>query len=140
MTKTAKIILVGLTTLTMVGMASSVFAQGTVSPELDPNPVIQQTVDCDNKGNLAQANRGVCNVLSTVGLVVFILQMLTFAYFIWGIIKYLTSGGDPEAAAAGRKAMLQGIIGIAAIFGVNAIIAFITNYAGIKGITVPFFD
>lgn len=49
------------------------------------------------------------SVLSPLITVLFILAT---AVFLWGIIRFLASAGDPKKAAEGRQIMLWGIIGL----------------------------
>jgi len=78
---------------------------------------------------LAAAQGGLSNVLNIVNTiktilnaVILVMFALLIIYFIWGVVQYVSAGGDEEKLKAGKKHMLWGIIGIAvvgAIFGIT---------------------
>lgn len=51
----------------------------------------------------------------TLNIVIVLLFALITIYFIWGVIQYVTAGGDDEKLAKGKKHMLWGIIGLAVV-------------------------
>ena len=90
--------------------------------------IVPATVSADSQ--LTQILTSVQGLLQTV------LQILiTFAFvvFIWGIVKLISAGGNPQQAAQAKKTILYGIIGIAVIASIAGIIAFIQTYFGISG-------
>lgn len=98
-------------------------------------------IDC---GNLRlpgdQHLVGVCNILSVANIFIFILEFLAIIYFIWGITKYLTAGGDDAKVKSAKNAIIYGIIGIGVIFGINAIINFVGEFLGVNvSSPIPFF-
>ncbi len=71
------------------------------------------------------------NVRTALNIVIYIMFALVIIFFIWGVVQYLTAGGDEEKLKNGRRHMLWGIIGIAVVGAVWGIAAFIWNYVGI---------
>jgi len=78
---------------------------------------------------LAAAQGGLTNVVNVVttiktilNAVILVMFALLIIYFIWGVIQYVSAGGDEEKLKTGKQHMLWGIIGIAivgAIFGIT---------------------
>lgn len=107
-----------------------VFAQDEVKP-----PVI----DC-NAADIPAHFVGLCNILGAFNIIIAILIVVAIAFFIWGIAKYLTSGGDENKAKSAKNAMIYGVIGLAVIFGVNFIISYIAGFLGVEvGSLISFF-
>ncbi len=77
------------------------------------------------------------NILVQIGNTLNIVLVLLFAiitiYFIWGVIQYVTAGGDDEKLAKGKQHMLWGIIGLAVVAGAWGISQLILNYLGVSG-------
>lgn len=55
---------------------------------------------------------------------------LGLLYFIWGLVKYLTSAGDASKRSEGVKVMLNGVIGLTIMVTVWAIVGLISNLIG----------
>ncbi|MBU1102115.1 pilin [Patescibacteria group bacterium] len=66
----------------------------------------------------------------TLNLVIGVLFSLATAYFIWGIIQYVVSGGDEKKLEQGKKHMVWGIIGMAIMGAAWGIVTMIKNYIG----------
>lgn len=64
----------------------------------------------------------------TLNLVIGILFVLITIYFIWGVIQYVTSGGDDEKLGKGRKHMLYGIIGLAIVSAAWGLAKILADY------------
>ena len=83
------------------------------------------------------ADSQVTQILTNVkGLLQTVLQILiTFAFvvFIWGIVKLILAGGNPQQAAQAKKTILYGIIGIAVMASIAGIVALLQAYFGIPG-------
>lgn len=97
-------------------------------------------INCNNPGLAAYT--GLCNILGALNIIIFILEFLVIIYFMYGIAKYLKAGGDPAKVKEARNAIVWGVIGIGAIFGVNVIFNFTAGFFGIKeGLSpIPFFS
>ena len=65
-------------------------------------------------------------------LVLVIAALLAFFFLIYGGIKWITSGGDKEAAAAAQKTITAAIIGLALAFSAWAILNSTKKFFGIE--------
>jgi hypothetical protein len=63
--------------------------------------------------------------------VVFLIVGLAVLAFLWGIVKYLMSGGDEKQLEESKKFMLWGIVGITIMVSVWGIISILGNMFGI---------
>lgn len=61
------------------------------------------------------------------------LLVLATLVFLWGILKYITAGGDAAKIAEARSYILWGIIGLAVMASVWAIINYLKDTLGIQG-------
>ena len=77
------------------------------------------------------------NVRTTLNYVIAVLFVLITIYFIWGVIQYVTAGGDEEKLGKGKQHMLWGIIGLAVVGAAWGIAAIIWTYLGVSGGTGP---
>jgi|SRR3989338_8686112 len=61
-------------------------------------------------------------------------------FFLWGVFKYITSGGDEEKRAEGQKLIIWGLVGLAIMVGfwglVNAVIGFFNLQSGAPSLPV----
>lgn len=64
--------------------------------------------------------KGIVPVLIALGLV----------YFIWGLLKYLTSAGDSSKRSEGVKVMIHGLIALTIMVTVWALVGLISNLVG----------
>ncbi len=98
-----------------------------------PDPI---TVACDT----AEGIDGIiCKVIGTMGIIFSLLLALAVLYFVWGVVQYVTAGGDEEKSAAGKKTMMYAIIALAVLVGVYGLILLVTNYLGLgELVTLPF--
>ncbi len=53
-----------------------------------------------------------------------LLTGLAVLYFVWGIVKYMKSAGDPKSAGEGKSIMLYGILGLFVLFSFWGIVQF----------------
>jgi hypothetical protein len=58
---------------------------------------------------------------------IFLLFALALLYFLWGMVRFIASGEEPEMRKDGRRHMFWGIIGMAIMLSVFGIIAFVFN-------------
>ncbi len=58
----------------------------------------------------------IANYLIVIGVIVAVI------YIIFGAIRWITAGGDPKGHEAGRKTVLNGIIGLAIILAIGVIL------------------
>lgn len=137
-----KLVKVALISISILGILAAPAVLAAPIDDFDPIPPVVPTIDCSVERGAGGPNAGLCNVVASVNIILLILMILVVVYFIWGITKYLTSGGDPEKAAAAKQQMIYGVIGIAVIFGVNVLLNYIGTYMGMgleNTINIPFF-
>ncbi|KKS70584.1 MAG: hypothetical protein UV43_C0058G0003 [Parcubacteria group bacterium GW2011_GWF2_42_7] len=61
-----------------------------------------------------------------VDLLVPLLMVAAFVVFLWGIIKFITSGGDEEKKKSGKGLIIYGLIGLfvmVAVWGIVKLVA-----------------
>lgn len=66
-----------------------------------------------------------------------LLLILATVLFLWGVIRYVTAGGDEEKLKTGRQYMLWGLIGLAVMVAVWGIVKLLVNTFGVGGEGVP---
>lgn len=59
-----------------------------------------------------------------------LIALAAFVLFVWGVVDFIRNGDNDEKRLAGTQHMIWGIIGLAIIFGANAIIHIITATLG----------
>ena len=73
-------------------------------------------------------------VKGTLNLVIAVLLVIATLVFIWGVILFITSAGDPSKHADGRQYMIWGIVALAVIAAAwavaNVIIVYFIGDAG----------
>lgn len=57
--------------------------------------------------------------------------------FIYGIIKYLTAGGDEDKASEGRRMMVFGLIALAVMISMWGLVALLVQTSGVPSTPVP---
>ncbi len=67
------------------------------------------------------------------------LLVLATLVFIWGIIKYITAGGDSGKVSEARNYIIWGLVGLAVMGSVWAVTRWVVNLAGgaIGSQTIP---
>ncbi len=76
-------------------------------------------------------------VRSTLNYIIAILFVLVTLYFIWGVVTYISAGGDDEKIKKGKKHMLWGIIGMAVMGAAWGLVRIIWDYLGVSGGGTP---
>lgn len=66
-------------------------------------------------------------ILDILSVVVVLLIALAVVFFLYGILKYITSGGDEERRKEGSKLMLFGIIGLFVMISFWGIVKILVN-------------
>ncbi len=75
------------------------------------------------------------NILNTL---VPLLIGIAVVVFLWGVIKYITAGGDEEKRKEARNMMMYGIIGLFVMVAVWGLVAVLGNTLGVQpGGTAP---
>ena len=72
-------------------------------------------------GNLGTLNRTLLDFLNGA---IKVLVALTVLVFIFGVIRYIAAGGDPEATKKARGFILWSVIGFALILGIWGVARF----------------
>lgn len=66
-----------------------------------------------------------------LNLLVPVLITIAVIYFIYGVIKFIASGGDEEAKKLGRATIINGLIGLFVIVAFWGIIGIVQNTLGV---------
>ena len=61
-----------------------------------------------------------------------LMAMAAFVLFTWGVVQFIGGSADEEKRRTGQQHMIWGIIGLVIMFGANAIVAIISNTAGVR--------
>ena len=109
--------------VTAIGMPILAFAQVVAPAPLPPTDV----------------DKAVSRVQATVGNVTILLLAIATLVFIWGVIKFISSAGDPQARGEGKQLMLWGIVALAVIAAAWAIANVLVNYFLTTQQKPPFF-
>jgi hypothetical protein len=73
-------------------------------------------------------------VRSLVGLfnqIIPVLAGLAILFFFWGLIRYIYKAGDSKGRAAGRDAIIWGLVGLFIIFSLYGILNFLSYNFGL---------
>ena len=73
------------------------------------------------QGNLPELNK---RLLEFVNGAIKVLVALTVLVFIFGVIRYIAAGGDPQATKNARSLILWAVIGFALILGIWGVARF----------------
>jgi len=69
-----------------------------------------------------------------------ILLSLAFLAFLWGLVKYIASAGDPKKASEGKSIMIYGAIALFVMSSIWGITTFIGDIFGISAQDAPTSD
>lgn len=75
-------------------------------------------------------------ICTITDLIIPLLFMLAFAYFLWGVVKFIRDGDNEKARTEGRKTIIYGIISLAVIVSVWGIIGLARQIFGVD-YTIP---
>lgn len=59
--------------------------------------------------------------------IIAVIALAAFILFTLGVVKFIRNAGDLKARAEGQQQMIWGIIGLAILFGANALVTLIQN-------------
>jgi uncharacterized membrane protein YidH (DUF202 family) len=59
-----------------------------------------------------------------------LLSLIAFVLFVWGVVQFIAGAEDEEKRKTGQQHMLWAIIGLAIMFGANAIVALLKLTVG----------
>jgi len=102
--------------------------------------ISQSLKDTDSPFRLASDSFNLQSVItSVIDLVLVIVVLASFFFLLYGAIKWITSGGDKEAAATAQKTITAAIIGLALAFSAWAILNLLGGFFGIDltSLSVP---
>ena len=71
-------------------------------------------------------------ITGVINLVLAIAILVSFFFLLYGAIKWITSGGDKEAAATAQKTITAAIIGLALAFSAWAILNLVSHFFGVN--------
>jgi len=70
-------------------------------------------------------------IINLINLLIPILVGIAVIYFIWGIIKFMSAGGNEEKLREGKRHIVFGLLGLAIIMGVWGFVGIICQFFGI---------
>ena len=68
------------------------------------------------------------NTINNILIIVFALALLVFG---WGVVKYISSAGNPEKEKEARRFLWWGVIGVFVLASVFGLVNFIGTYFGV---------
>ena len=78
----------------------------------------------------------ICIGYGLIKIIIPVLILGAVAYFIWGIVQFITAS-DAEEKGAARGAMVHGIIGFAVILGLWGLVNILLSTFGVNNATGP---
>ena len=89
----------------------------------------------------AQSVQGIVDtILDFLNSIIPILFAIATIVFLWGVILYITSGGDEEKRKEGRSYIIFGLIGLfvmVAIWGIVNVLLDFFNFTNVNAPTLP---
>ncbi|MBI2023397.1 hypothetical protein HYT01_02415 [Candidatus Giovannonibacteria bacterium] len=76
-------------------------------------------------------------VKAILNQVIPILMILATVIFLWGIITYITAGGDEEKIKSGRRFIVFGLVGLFLMVSVWGIVGVLMNTFDLNGAGIP---
>ena len=77
------------------------------------------------------------SVFGFVNLLITFFILLATAVFLWGIIKYLTAGGDEEKIKEARRMIIWGIVFLAVMVAVWGFVNIVLDFLGLGNADTP---
>jgi uncharacterized membrane protein YidH (DUF202 family) len=56
-----------------------------------------------------------------------LLAMIAFLYFVWGVVEFIRNADDESKRKEGRQHIIWGLVGLAVIFGAQAILSILAS-------------
>lgn len=66
-----------------------------------------------------------------------ILMIVATIVFLWGVIRYITAGGDEEKLADGRRFIIFGLVGLFVMLAIWGVVRAIVAQFGVGGGVIP---
>ena len=63
--------------------------------------------------------------------IISVIALAALILFVFGVVNFIRSAGDSKKRSEGQQQMIWGIIGLAIMFGANAIVAIIRHSVGL---------
>jgi len=79
----------------------------------------------DIESNVVEPLQGILDALIPL------LMVAAFVVFLWGVIKFITSGGDEEKKKSGKSLIIYGLIGLFVMVAVWGIIKLVQGTFGV---------
>jgi hypothetical protein len=83
---------------------------------------------------LSTAIQKIADILGAIIPALFIIATIVF---LWGVIQYITAGGDEEKIKTGRNYMIFGLIALFVMVAVWGIVRVLVSTFGVGGETIP---
>lgn len=128
-----KIAVAGATFLASVLLPVMVFAQGAIGGT-STQSLSQACGSAGYSGGTAGSGTisgVICTIYHIIQIVIPVLILGAVAYFIWGIVQFITAG-DAEEKSAARGTMVHGIIGFAVILGLWGLVNILLTTFGVN--------
>lgn len=87
-------------------------------------------------GGAAGIEKIICTIYKIIEIVIPVLILGAVAYFIWGIVQFITAK-DAEEKGEARGSMVHGIIGFAVILGLWGLVGVLLNTFGLSNAGNP---
>jgi len=100
-----------------------------------------QNMNSSNSGGACQNIQNFAGLVgcftSLINLVIPLVIGIAVFLFLWGLIKYITAGGDYKSTAEARKFMLFGIIALFVMVSVWGLVGILVNTFFAGGVAIP---
>ncbi|MDD2753169.1 MAG: hypothetical protein PHT44_00950 [Candidatus Portnoybacteria bacterium] len=69
--------------------------------------------------------------------VIGLLFVLVTLYFVWGVVQYVSAGGEDAKLKLGKEHMIWGIVGMAVMAGAWGLVNILLNTFGVGNANIP---
>lgn len=77
------------------------------------------------------------DIQTILNTVIPILMILATVVFLWGVITYITAGGDEDKSKTGKTYIIWGLIGLFAMVAIWGLVRALVNTFGVGSTGVP---
>ena len=85
----------------------------------------------------ATVNSALDQIKAILNLVIGLLFVLVTLWFVWGVIKYVSAGGEEAKIKDGKQHMIWGIIGMAVMAGAWGLARLLLETFGVSSSGIP---